>query len=307
MTISSSPLLALVFLLGSPLASSEAGDPVHLNFIIILADDLGYGDLACYGVPADQTQFTQRYTQEGIRFITENRNKPFFLYLPHNMVHIPVHASAEFAGKSKLGIYSDAIQELDWSTGEILKTPRALGLEENTLVLFMSDNGPHLGQGGNAGTLRGEKGSTFEGGVRVPCIMRWPGRIPGRRVIDEPTAIMDVLPTLVTLAGGEVPTDRVIDGKDIWPVIAGADGAKSPHEVLYYLSGRSVKGVRMGDWKYLVVGAKEISPEAEVELDARGTQAAAPAAQSARQRADESGAGKSRRRRDAFQPAQRHR
>ena len=217
-------------------------------------------------VPAYQTQFTQRYTQEAIRFITDNKDKPFFLYLPHNMVHIPLHASAAFAGKSKLGIYGDAIQELDWSTGEILKTLRALGLEENTLVIFTSDNGPNLGAGGSAGNLRGVKGSTFEGGVRVPCLMRWPGKIPSKRVIGEPSAIMDLLPTLVTLAGGNIPTDRAIDGKDMWPVIAGAEGAKSPHDALDYLSGRSVKEVRMGDWKYLVVEAKEVSPEAAVEL-----------------------------------------
>jgi len=217
-------------------------------------------------VPADQTQFAQRYTREAVRFITEHRDTPFFLYLPHNMVHIPVHASAEFAGKSKLGIYGDAIQELDWSTGAILKTLKKLGLEENTLVIFTSDNGPHLGAGASAGPLRGAKGSTFEGGVRVPCIMRWPGKIPANRISDEPLAIMDFLPTLATLAGGTVPTDRVIDGKNFWPVISGVNGAKSPHEALYYLRGRGVNGVRMGDWKYLVASAKEELPGAEIEL-----------------------------------------
>jgi arylsulfatase A-like enzyme len=217
-------------------------------------------------VPADQTQFTQRYTREAVRFIAEHQDKPFFLYLPHNMVHIPLHASADFVGKSKLGIYGDAIQELDWSTGEILKTLKDLGLDQNTLVIFTSDNGPHLGQGGSAGPLRGAKGSTFEGGVRVPCVMRWPGKIPANRVTDEPAAIMDLLPTLVTLVGGVVPSDRVIDGKDIWPVIAGKDGAKSPHEAIYYLRGRGVSGIRMDDWKYLIAPAKEILPEVEIEL-----------------------------------------
>jgi arylsulfatase A len=217
-------------------------------------------------VPADQTQFTQRYTREAIKFITGHKDEPFFLYLPHNMVHIPVHASEEFVGQSKLGIYGDAIQELDWSTGEILKTLRELGLEENTLVIFTSDNGPHLGQGGNAGPLRGAKGSTFEGGVRVPCVMRWPGKIPGQRITDEPIAIMDLLPTLVTLAGVTVPNDRVIDGRDIWPVIAGEERAKSPHEAIYYLRGRSVNGVRMDDWKYMTVPASEVLPTVEVEL-----------------------------------------
>jgi len=219
-------------------------------------------------VPADQTQFTQRYTREAVRFITEHKEKPFFLYLPHNMVHIPLHASADFVGKSKFGVYGDAIQELDWSTGEILKALRELDLEEDTLVIFTSDNGPSLGQGGSAGPLRGAKGSTFEGGVRVPFIACWTGKIPAGRETDEPIAIMDLLPTLVTLAGATAPNDRVIDGRDIWPVIAGKDGAKSPHEAVYYLSGRSLKGVRMGDWKYMIAPAKEALPEMEVELTA---------------------------------------
>ena len=217
-------------------------------------------------VPADQTQFTQRYTQEAIRFIAANKDKPFFLYLPHNMVHIPLAASAEFSGKSKLGIYGDAIQELDWSTGEILKTLRELGLDDKTLVVFTSDNGPHLGQGASAGPLRGGKGTTFEGGVRVPCLMRWPGKIPANRVTAEPVTIMDMLPTFVSLAGGTVPTDRVIDGKNAWPVIAGVEEGKSPHEAIYYLRGNSVDGIRAGDWKLLSVDAKQMASDAEHEL-----------------------------------------
>ncbi|NJM54817.1 MAG: sulfatase-like hydrolase/transferase [Verrucomicrobiae bacterium] len=217
-------------------------------------------------VPADQTQFTQRYTREAIRFITANKDKPFFLYMPHNMVHIPLHVSADFVGKSKLGIYGDAVQELDWSTGEILKTLKKLGLDKQTLVVFTSDNGPHLGQGASAGLLRGAKGSTFEGGVRVPFIARWPGKIPANRVIDEPVTIMDMLPTFVSLAGGSVPQDRVIDGKDIWPVIVGTDGAKSPHDAIYYLRGNSVDGIGAGDWKLLVVDAKQMASDAGDDL-----------------------------------------
>jgi arylsulfatase A len=239
----------------SILALQEAKCPLIRDNVVIEA-------------PADQTQFTQRYTREAVHFITEHKDEPFFLYLPHNMVHIPLHASANFVGQSKLGIYGDAIQELDWSTGEILKTLRELGLEESTFVIFTSDNGPHLGQGGSAGPLRGAKGSTFEGGVRVPCVMRWPGKIPGNRITDEPIAIMDLLPTLVKLAGGTVPNGRVIDGKDIWPLIVGADGARSPHEAIYYLRGRSLKGVRMGDWKYITAPAREDPPEVEIELTA---------------------------------------
>ena len=220
-------------------------------------------------MPADQTQFTQRYTREAIRFITEHKHKPFFLYLPHNMPHIPLHASADFVGKSQRGIYGDTIQELDWSTGEILNTLKELELDKNTLVIFMSDNGPNTATGGKAGPLKGGKGSTLEGGVRVPFVARWPGTIPAGTVSDEAITGMDLLPTLTKLAGGDVPTDRVIDGKDIWPLLTGKPDAKSPHEAIYYLRGRGVEGIRVGDWKYLVGEASnKEDPKLEVELTA---------------------------------------
>jgi arylsulfatase A len=209
-------------------------------------------------VPADQTQFTQRYTHEAIRFITESKDKPFFLYLPHNMPHLPLHASEDFVGKSQRGKYGDAVQELDWSTGEILRTLKELELDQNTLVIFLSDNGPNTATGGHAGPLKGGKGSTLEGGVRVPFVARWPEKIPGGTVSAEAVTCMDLLPTLTKLAGGEVPNDRVIDGKDIWPLLAGMPEAKSPHEAIYYLRGRSVAGIRVGDWKYLVDDVSEM-------------------------------------------------
>ena len=201
-------------------------------------------------VPADQTQFTQRYTRETIRFISANRDKPFFVYLAHNMPHIPLHASEKFVGSSKRGIYGDTIQELDWSTGEILRSLKEQGLDQNTLVIFTSDNGPNTGKGGSAGPLAGGKGSTLEGGVRVPFVARWPGRIPAGTESDEAITGMDLLPTLTKLAGGGVPEDRVIDGKDIWPLLAGKPNAKSPHDAVYYLRGRGVQAIRVGDWKY---------------------------------------------------------
>ena len=201
-------------------------------------------------VPAYQTQFTQRYTRETIRFIRENKNNPFFVYLAHNMPHIPLHASENFVGSSDRGIYGDTIQELDWSTGEILRCLKELELDENTLVIFTSDNGPNTSTGGSAGPLKGGKGSTLEGGVRVPFVARWPGRIPAGIESDEAITGMDLLPTLTKLAGGDVPDDRVIDGKDIWPLLAGKPDAKSPHEAIYYLRGRGVDGIRIGDWKY---------------------------------------------------------
>ena len=220
-------------------------------------------------VPADQTQFTQRYTRESIRFITENKDRPFFVYLAHNMPHIPLHASEQFVGTSKRGIYGDTIQELDWSTREILRSLKELGLDKNTLVIFTSDNGPNTGKGGSAGPLRGGKGSTLEGGVRVPFVARWPGQVPSGIESIEAITGMDLLPTLTKLAGGDVPDDRVIDGKDIWPLLAGKPEAKSPHEAIYYLRGRGVQGIRVGDWKYLVDdSSKKEAPTIEVELTA---------------------------------------
>lgn len=207
-------------------------------------------------VPADQTQFTQRYTRETIRFVTEHRNEPFFVYLAHNLPHIPLHASEEFVGSSDRGIYGDTIQELDWSTGEILRALKELGLDDKTLVIFTSDNGPNTGKGGSAGALKGGKGSTYEGGVRVPFVARWPGSVSSGLESTEPATVMDLLPTLTKLAGGHVPDDRVIDGRDLWPLLAGGPDAKSPHEAIYYLRGRGVQAVRVGNWKYRVATEK---------------------------------------------------
>jgi arylsulfatase A len=218
-------------------------------------------------VPVDQAQLTQRYTREAIRFITEHKDAPFFLYLPHNMPHIPLHASADFVGKSQRGIYGDTIQELDWSTGEILRALKELRIDQNTLVIFVSDNGPNTATGGSAGPLKGGKGTTLEGGVRVPFVALWPEKIPAGTVSAESITGMDLLPTLTQLAGGDIPKDRVLDGKDIWPLLAGEPGAKSPHEAIYYMRGRGVQGVRVGDWKYLVDEAPE-KEEKKVELTA---------------------------------------
>jgi arylsulfatase A len=218
---------------------SEAKCPLVRNNIVV-------------EVPVDQTQFTQRYTAETIRFITENKDKPFFVYLAHNMPHIPLHASEKFVGSSKRGIYGDTVQELDWSTGEILRSLKELELDQNTLVIFTSDNGPNTSTGGSAGSLKGGKGSTLEGGVRVPFVARWPDNILAGTESDEAVTIMDLLPTLTRLAGGAISSDRVIDGKDIWPLLAGKLDAKSPHEAVHYLRGRGVQGIRVGDWKYLV-------------------------------------------------------
>jgi arylsulfatase A-like enzyme len=209
----------------------------------------------------DQAQFTRQFTERATNFIARNKDRPFFLYLAHVMPHVPVHASAKFRGKSAGGIYGDAIEELDWSVGEILAALKKHGIDENTLVIFTSDNGPFLSYGshaGSAGRLRGGKLTTFEGGVRVPCIMRWPGKIPAGRDCDEIASTIDVLPTIAKLIGAKLPK-HPIDGKDIWPLMSAVKGAKSPHEVFLFYSGTELHAVRSGDWKlhfphkYLVV------------------------------------------------------
>jgi len=201
--------------------------------------------------PADQPALTERYTAEAVNFITANKARPFFLYLPHTMPHYPLHVSKRFTGKSQGGKFGDVIECIDWGVGEILATLKKLGIDENTLVIYTSDNGPAAG---SAGPLRGKKGSTWEGGMREPCIMRWPGAIPAGAVCGELATIMDLLPTLAGLGGGKAPADRVIDGKDIWPLMAGKPGAKSPHEAFFYHTSRGLlAAVREGKWKFHLV------------------------------------------------------
>jgi len=207
--------------------------------------------------PCDQSTLTKRYTEEAITFFTANKSKPFFLYLPHTMPHIPLFASAQFKGKSRRGLYGDVIEEIDWSTGQILAAIKKLGLDRDTLVIYTSDNGPWLSKGKNGGCalpLRNGKFSTYEGGMREPTIMRWPGTIPPRTVCSEVSATIDFLPTLARLAGAGVPRDRVIDGKDIFPLMSGKRGAKSPHEGYYYYRGNKIEAVRSGKWKLRVGG-----------------------------------------------------
>ncbi|MHC4665786.1 MAG: sulfatase-like hydrolase/transferase [Planctomycetota bacterium] len=199
--------------------------------------------------PAVQDTLTQRYTDEAIKFISKNKDRPFFLYLPHTMVHDPLHASDAFRGKSANGRYGDAVEEIDWSTGRILKTLRDLKLDEHTLVVFTSDNGASHNYGGSNAPLRGHKGTTWEGGMREPAIMWWPGRIPAGKTCDEMAVTMDLLPTFASLAGAKAPTDRTIDGRNIWPLMAGRANAKSPHEAFYYYQIDQLQAVRSGKWK----------------------------------------------------------
>jgi arylsulfatase A-like enzyme len=202
--------------------------------------------------PAVQETLTERYTEEAVRFITENHERPFFLYLAHNYPHIPLHTTDRFRGKSGRGLYGDVIQGIDWSTGQILDTLEKLGIDDNTIVVFTSDNGPWLAfgdHGGKAYPLRAGKNTTYEGGFRVPCIMRWPDRIPADRVCCEVATTMDLLPTFAKLAGGEPPRDRIVDGKDILPLMTAEPGAESPHEAFYYYNWRDLEAVRSGKWK----------------------------------------------------------
>jgi len=202
--------------------------------------------------PVVQETLTERYTQEAIRFITGNKDRPFFLYLPHTFPHVPLHVSERFRGRSKRGLYGDVVECIDWSTGEILDTLARLGIDEQTLVVFSSDNGPWAAQkenGGSAGPLRGAKGSTWEGGMREPCIMRWPGHIPAGSICGEMAITFDLFPTFARLAGGRVPDDRIIDGRDIWPLMSGQPGARTPHDVFFYYMGQNLLAVRAGRWK----------------------------------------------------------
>ena len=199
----------------------------------------------------DQTKLTTWCAERAVKFIEKNKDRPFFLYVAHNMPHVPLHVSDRFKGKSERGLYGDVIMEIDWSAGEILSTLKRLGLDDRTLVIFASDNGPWLSygdHGGSAKPLREGKGTTWEGGVRVPCIMRWPGRIPAGGVCREPAMTIDLLPTIAGLVGAELPKHK-IDGLDIWPLMSGAAGAKSPHEALYYYWGNELQAILGGPWK----------------------------------------------------------
>lgn len=199
----------------------------------------------------DQTQLTTAYTERAVRFIEKNKDCPFFLYVPHAMPHVPLFVSERHKGKSSRGLFGDVLAEIDWSVGEILTALKKHQLDEKTLVIFTSDNGPWLSYGdhaGSAGPLREGKGTTFEGGVRVPFVARWPGTIPAGLVCREPVMTIDLLPTVARLTGAALPK-LPIDGKDVSPLLRGAAGAKSPHEALYFYWDRHLQAVRSGPWK----------------------------------------------------------
>ncbi len=194
----------------------------------------------------EQAGIVERYTAAAVKFIRANREKPFFLYLPHTAVHFPLYPGAAFQSKSNNGLYGDWVEEVDWSVGQVLDTVRALGLAARTMVLFTSDNGG-TSRAVNA-PLRGHKGSTWEGGMRVPAIAWWPGKVPAGARTDAITGMMDVLPTFVRLAGGQLPPNRKLDGQDLWPLLSGAP-QQTAREVFYYFRGLKLEAVRSGPWK----------------------------------------------------------
>ncbi len=219
------------------------------------ASDLFLNDEQPIRYPANE-DLTERLTDTAVDFINKNKSRPFFLFLSHTMPHEPLAVSKRFAGKSQGGLYGDVIECIDWSTGRILAALRKNGLTEKTVVIFTSDNGPKKGHG-SAAPFRGFKHQPYEGGVRVPCTVYAPGRIPAGRTIDSITTIMDLYPTMARLAGAAVSEDQVRDGKDIWPLLSGEPDAAPPHDEFFYFVRHGVlAGVRQGRWKLLQQNGK---------------------------------------------------
>ena len=204
--------------------------------------------------PEDQTHLTTDYTERGVRFIEKNKNKPFFLYLAHSMVHVPLFVSDKFKGKSGKGLFGDVMMEVDWSVGQIMATLKKNGLEDNTWIIFSSDNGPWLSYGehaGSAGPLREGKGTCWEGGTRVAGIMKWPGHIPAGTTTDTMMMTIDVLPTIAHVIDAKLPEHK-IDGLNCWPIVAGEPGAKNPHDFYaFYYENNQLQAITSGDgrWK----------------------------------------------------------
>ncbi|MEO6181576.1 MAG: sulfatase-like hydrolase/transferase, partial [Verrucomicrobiota bacterium] len=218
--------------------------------------------------PVVQATLTQRYTDRALQFIERNKSKPFFFYFAHAMPHKPLAASEKYYKQSDAGLYGDVISELDASVGQVLAKVKELGLDEQTLIIFSSDNGPWFG--GSTGGLRGMKGTSWEGGYRVPCIARWPGKIPAGHLSAQPAVMMDLFATSLKVAGIAEPADRVVDGKNILPLFT--SDAKSPHEIILGHQGARLATVRDERWKLHVLaanGRRELLPAGERWIDPR--------------------------------------
>jgi arylsulfatase A len=204
--------------------------------------------------PEDQTRLTTDYTTRGLQFIEKNKDQPFFLYLAHSMAHVPLFVSERFKGKSGKGLFADVMMEVDWSVGQIMDTLKKHDLEDNTWVIFTSDNGPWLSYGdhaGSAGPLREGKGTCWEGGTRVTSIMKWPAKIPAGSTTDSMMMTIDVLPTIAHVIDAKLP-DHPIDGMNCWPIVTGEPGAKNPHNFYaYYYEQNQLQAITSGDgrWK----------------------------------------------------------
>lgn len=232
---------------GIPYSNDMGTKPARPNFppLPLMRDD------KVIETEPDQAQLTKRYTEEAVKFITANKDKPFFLYLPHTMIHFPLAASADFKGKSKMGFIGDTIEEIDWSVGQITKTLDELKLNENTLVIFTSDNGP---AGRAAPPFRGSKGTIFEGGVREPCIMRWTGKIPAGTTCERIAGNIDVLPTMAKLIGAELAKDRPLDGRDISSLLFDPQALPVRDTHLYFTGAGGLAAIRIGEWKLFLNG-----------------------------------------------------
>jgi arylsulfatase A len=217
----------------------------------------------------DLSQLTKRYTDKAMDFITRNQQKPFFLYFAHSMPHVPIAASDDFKGKSARGLYGDVIMEIDWSVGQILAKLDELGIANKTLVVFASDNGPWLLYGNHAGSaqpLREGKFTTFEGGQRVPGIVRWPDRLEGNRVSNEVVTAMDLLPTIAAITGAALPT-CTIDGRNVLPILEGSPSGASPPTTMYFYARAELQAVRAGQWKLHLPHSYETVPEPGMDGD----------------------------------------
>lgn len=210
----------------------------------------------------EQATLVRRYTEKAKEFIKAQADKPFFLYFPHTAVHFPLYPDAPFRGKSDNGLFGDWVNEVDWSVGEVLDLVDELGIAEETLVIFTSDNGGQERHGANNGPLRAGKGTTYEGGMRVPTICRWPGKIPANSASKSITTTMDLLPTIAYLAGVEVPEDRVIDGVNIWPALSGE--GNSGRNLFLYFRGFKLEAVRKGGWKLRLENGELYNLEADI-------------------------------------------
>jgi arylsulfatase A len=241
--------------------------PLHPEYVNLPPDAAkkkrGYPDLVMYEgdkvvIPQvtheDQNQLTTWYTEHAVKFVEQNRDRPFFLYLAHNMPHVPLHVSDKFRGKTQRGLYGDVIEEIDWSVGQVMAALKRCGVEKKTWVIYTSDNGPWLNYGDHAGSaypLREGKGTCWEGGTREPCIMRWPGKIGAGTENNQMVMTIDLFPTIARLIGAELPK-HTIDGMDVWPIISGQKRATNPHKSYWcYYEANQLQAVMSGDgrWK----------------------------------------------------------